>query len=299
MKNDINMKNRVEKEFGDDNIEQKILDYSAQLKVPFTLTNDEAWKRLQTMISTNTNVMEIPKGKRVTMLHYISSAAALLLAMFGIWQFVFRTPVKEVIALKGQHIECQLPDGSRVSLNADSKISFNKNKFNKSRNLSMEGEAFFSIQKGKTFTIKTELANIKILGTSFNVYARKHSFKVCCVTGKILVTSGNQSFTIHPGESAMVNNDVLSKTKEKNMKTVANWRNGDFNFENAPLKLVLNEIERQFNVTFVQLKVDNFVYTGGFTNKNLVDALESVCSPMGLTYEIGRNSQISIRKKTP
>jgi transmembrane sensor len=297
MKNDIDMKNRVEKEFGDENIEQKILDYSAHLQAPFTLTNDEAWERLQSKIATNTKIIEIPKGKKVTMLHYISSAAAVMLAMLGIWQFILRTPVKDVIALKGQHIEYQMPDGSRISLNAESKISYNKRNFGKNRNVSMEGEAFFSIHKGSTFTINTKQADIRILGTSFNVYARETSFKVSCVTGMILVTSGKQSYIIKPGEYAMVKENVLTKNIEKNIKTVANWRNGEFNFENSPLNLVFEEMARQFNVNFVIPKMDERFIECNFTNKNLVEALDIVCNPMGLTYEIGKNSQIYIYEK--
>jgi ferric-dicitrate binding protein FerR (iron transport regulator) len=94
---------------------------------------------------------------------------------------------------KGEHINYQLPDGSVIAMNAESKISFNRNKFMKKRFVEMEGEAFFNIQKGGPFTIRTKSADIHILGTSFNVYSRDQAFKVSCVTGKIKVTSREQA----------------------------------------------------------------------------------------------------------
>jgi ferric-dicitrate binding protein FerR (iron transport regulator) len=202
-----------------------------------------------------------------------------------------------VIAEKGQHTEYKLPDGSVVAMNAESKITFQKSNFSQNRLLTMDGEAFFDIRKGTTFTINTKLADIKILGTSFNVVSRENLFKVSCVTGKIQVTSGSQSLIIIPGESAILTNHELTKYPDKNIKLIANWRVGEFFFEDAPLNSVFKEIERQFNVNFVVTKMDEKFFTGSFSNKNLVNALDIVCIPMGLTYEIGSNSKIYIREK--
>ncbi len=206
--------------------------------------------------------------------------------------------MQEIAVEKGQHSEYQLPDGSLVTMNADSKISFKRSKFNKDRYLKLEGEAFFNVKKGKTFTISTKFADIKILGTTFNVFARENLFKVSCLTGKISVTSGNQSLIITPGESAAIRNGKLEKFEDKNINTISNWRVGEFYFEGASISSVFREMERQFNVTFVVTKMNDRYFTGSFTNKNLVNALDIVCIPMGLTYEIGSNSKISIREKT-
>ena len=161
----------------------------------------------------------------------------------------------------------------------------------------MEGEAFFDVRKGTAFTINTKLADIKILGTSFNLVSRDNSFKVSCITGKIQISLGSHSLTITPGESATLSNNELLKYSDKNIKRIPNWRIGEFYFEDSPLNLVFKEIERQFNVNFVVAKMDEKFFTGSFTNKNLVNALDIVCIPMELTYEIGGNSKIFIREK--
>ncbi|MCJ7447086.1 MAG: FecR family protein [Bacteroidales bacterium] len=195
-------------------------------------------------------------------------------------------------------IEYQLPDGSNVSLNADSKITYDRMHFNSDRHLKLEGEAFFDITQGNNFTISTSSGEIKVLGTSFNVFTRNNSFKVSCLTGKILVFTENQSIEIVPGESAELSGDGLISFRDNNLSSVTGWLNGEFSFVNASLVLVFEEIERQFNVKFAGQKIDNRYFTGGFTNKDLRTALEIVCPLMDLKYEIGNNGKIFISERT-
>lgn len=284
-------------EFKNLDMEQKILRYSAQLEVPHVLSTEDALQQLKSKIALGEKSSDLGKSRHIN-LYQIMSVAASLIILFGIWYIFIRKPLTEVMVAKGEHTEYQLPDGSQVSLNAESKIFFTKEKFNTNRRLNLDGEAFFSVKKGKTFTVSTRYADIKVLGTSFNIFARDSVFKASCLTGKVSVTSKDQSFILTPGESAEFTNGNLTKFNDKNITTVASWRIGEFNFENAPLTSVFQEIERQFNVTFVYNKMDTKYFTGSFTNKNLVNALDIVCIPMGLTYEIGTNSNIFISEKT-
>jgi ferric-dicitrate binding protein FerR (iron transport regulator) len=278
-----------------DDTSRKIMSRAAHYKVPFTISKEEALKKLKAKMEHHTGSIDISRHQ-IKRIYSIVAVAALLLLLFGIWEFL-NNPLVNVVAEKGQHTEYKLPDGSMVAMNAESKISFKKNYFNKSRTVNMEGEAFFDVRKGTVFTINTKLADIKILGTSFNLVSRDNTFKVSCITGKIQVSSGSQSLTITPGESATLKNNVLLKYSDKNIKNIPNWRLGESYFENSPLNSVFKEIERQFNVNFVVTKMDEKYFTGSFTNKNLVNALDIVCIPMGLTYEIGSNSKIFIREK--
>jgi transmembrane sensor len=266
-------------------------------KVPQTMSDQEALLRVKSRIALGGKVVELPVRTKNNMLYYISAAAATVLFLFGLWYTFLYPRNKELFAQRGQHNEYQLPDGSEVAMNAESKISYKEKNFNKNRNIRLEGEAFFKIQKGKTFTIVTRHAEIKVLGTSFNVYARDNSFKVCCFTGKIMITANNQSVIITPGESVELKDNSLQKYSERDMKNVANWRSGEFYFENASLITIFEEIERQYNVNFVLPEMENKYFTGSFSNANLVDALDIVCIPMKLTYEIGSNSTITIHEK--
>ena len=288
---------KMKTEFNSLDTQEKVLRYSAQYKVPHIISKEEALLKLKSKIAEGYKTEKIVKHRSIGF-YWIASAAASLALLFGIWYLLVRKPLTEVAVSKGQHFEYQLPDGSNVTLNADSKISFTKGKFIKDRHLNLDGEAFFNVRKGSTFTVNTEFADIKVLGTSFNIFARDNVFKVSCLTGKVSVSSKNQTYLITPGESVELVNNQLNKYIDKSIDVSTNWRIGEFYYENAPLGRVFQEIERQFNVNFVGIKTDRKYFTGSFTNKNLVDALDIVCIPMGLTYEIGSNSNIFISEKT-
>jgi len=288
------LQNINEQEFRDMNTEEKILQVSGNYVIPNKKTKEEAYHALRKKIADN----EAKKGKIITLRRYMAYAAAAAVLLIGAWILWPGNSMENVVVEKGQQTDFKLPDGSLVLLNADTKISFDKNKFDKKRSLQMEGEAFFNVEKGSRFTIATDLADIEILGTSFNVYARDNQFSVSCFTGKILVKNNATSVIILPGQTAYIDNDKLEVRKEENINATAAWRVGEFSFENTPLNLVLNEVERQFNVTFVVPNLDDKKFTGSFSNKNLVDALDIICIPMGLTYEIKSNGKIFIANKS-
>jgi ferric-dicitrate binding protein FerR (iron transport regulator) len=293
MLEDLHNKNEVS-EYSD--MERKILSRASQFQVTGILSKKEAYQKLREKMD---KVSEQPtiKLRPKKQIYLISAAAASIIILIGVWALFINNRLTTVVSPKGEHVEYKLPDGSLVSINAESKIEFNKKNFMKNRFVKLEGEAFFKVKKGNSFIIRTQYADIKVLGTSFNIFSRKDAFKVSCVTGKVQVKNKKDAVILTPGESATSLNNHILEFSDKNIENVTNWRMGEFNFDKTPLKMVFEEIGRQFNVTFMLPKVDTMIYTGGFSNKNLVDALDVVCIPMKLNYEIGTNSQIRIQYK--
>jgi ferric-dicitrate binding protein FerR (iron transport regulator) len=277
-------------------LEQKILKHAAGLKVPEGLSKEEALLKLKSRISDNAE-FNAKRISRKTLYMYTSIAAGLLL-LFGIWRIWIYNPVTVVTVANANHTDYTLPDGSLIKINSDSKISFYKKDFVHKRRLNLDGEAYFEITRGDNFIISTKHADIKILGTTFNVFSRDDDFRISCMTGKILVSDKSSSLTIIPGETATIKNNQLTYFQDKNIGTANSWTAGEFYFENAPIKLIFNELERQFNVTFELKNVDEKYFTGSFSNISLSTALEVICIPMGLKYEIG-NNEILISEKKP
>jgi transmembrane sensor len=275
-------------------IEQKILMRSERFKVPETTSKEEALSRLKLKIEDKT--YQLPQHDSRTLVWLISSAATILL-LVGIWRIWIFNPDTKIIAENGTHFEYNLPDGSQVSLNADSRIVFETKSFTENRKLKLDGEAFFNVMKGNPFVISTKNAEIKVLGTSFNVFSRNGFFKVSCLTGKVMVSNKREAVVVLAGESVMLSDNDLISYQDKNQNSSFAWMNGEFNFENTPLNLIFDEIARQFNVKFEGRKIDNKYFTGSFTNKNLVNALEIVCIPMDLSYEIGSSGKILISER--
>lgn len=277
--------------------EQKIMRRTAEYAPPFTTSKDEARQRLQAKIDALDSKKDVKRS--IVLLKPIWFAAAAVAALFivGTWFWVNYNKTETLLTAKSEHKDIQLPDGSEVSINAESKLSYSENNFEKNRTLTLDGEAFFKVKKGKKFSIKTKLADVKILGTSLNVYSRNNMCKVSCVTGRVMVSMGNESVIILPGESATVENNTLKKYVDNSIKNIGNWRFGEFYFENTSLNTVFQEMERQFNTTFVIPTMEDAYFTGSFDSKNLKNALDIVCIPMGLTYEISASKEVHISRK--
>jgi transmembrane sensor len=274
---------------------EKILSHASVLRVVGGKTKEDALEELKKRISENKPVVPLEvKGTRAGMIWWVSSVAAGILLLFGLWQWPSAFSETRIASARGAHSQYVLPDGSEVNLNSESSLSFNRKRFNKERLLSFEGEGFFNVEKGGSFIITTSKGNVKVLGTSFNVFARNDLFKVTCSTGKVMVTSDGQSVTIDPGESAVYIDGKLKSFRDERSRYVTGWIKGEFYFENAPLNLVFKEISRQFNVKFIGKERENEYFTGSFTNKDLKAALEIVCIPMNLEYEIDKEGEISI-----
>ncbi len=237
-------------------------------------------------------------GKPVRSLRiYWSAAASIALIALLTTIYFYKSSSSQIVANKGQQLEYTLPDGSNVTVNADSKISFSESDFTKKRVLKLDGEAFFSVQKGKPFVVKTKTGSVEVLGTKLNVYSRDHELSVSCLTGKVQVTANGQTVIIEPGEKADLVSGTLQKTTNIQTNQMAGWRSGEFHFDNVSLISIFEEIERQFNVKIATKGLENRFFTGSFSNKNLNEVLETVCLPMHLDYEIKNGNRIRIEPK--
>ncbi|HEX2968641.1 MAG TPA: FecR domain-containing protein [Bacteroidales bacterium] len=277
---------------------EKILSRMSVMDVAGGKSREEALAELKRRISKQNETKTTSEKNSYRIYAWAASVAATLLILFVLSRFIPGIQSEKIITEKGVHSEYILPDGSDINLNAGSRISFRKKGFNEKRDVILTGEAFFSVNRPGQFKVITKNGTISVLGTTFNVYSRDNSLKVTCYTGKVMISAGKQNVTLFPGEDAELANGALKVLKESRKGSVSGWINGDFYFENSPLNDVFAEVERQFDVKFVtNIREDKLFYTGGFTNNNLNEALESICIPMKLNYKIDTNKEISVSYK--
>jgi transmembrane sensor len=258
---------------------QKYRNILANWKAPFTKTTDEAWGELAPKL-TEARVVggEFNWTKALT---WASAAVAIFLAVL----FWPSSPaMQEITALHQQKVV--LPDQSVLYLNAGSHAKFAE-EWSDSREVELNGQGFFEVQPGSSFVVKTPQGQVEVLGTSFDVYTREQDFRVACYTGKVRVTASDAVKDIVPGQIAMLQENQLHISGFDVQR--ADWRSGNFYFTNEPLANVFNEIARQFNVTIETVGLPDRIFTGRFSNTNLNQALETICLPMELTYQIKGN----------
>ncbi|MCF6357309.1 MAG: FecR domain-containing protein [Draconibacterium sp.] len=190
-----------------------------------------------------------------------------------------------------------LPDGSVVEVNADSRLSYNKESWNENRVVNLEGEAFFSVEKGSNFRVKTNDGIVEVLGTSFNVYSRNDRLKVHCETGKVSVSSDGKETTLTPHQSVdVVNQKHNFKENVVESENRSTWRKGIFMYNRASLVDVIAELERQFDIKIIMDKsFGNPNYTGSFQKSNIETALTEVFYPLDLKFSI-KGKDVTITK---
>jgi len=285
---------------------QKWLDYELNAKELEDFKNLEDYEALVTM-NTHLKSFKAPeyptseelktvlnkiKKSKTTSNNWVRAAlriAAVVVICFSVYySLTLDTTFTTLAANKESNIE--LPDASTVSLNARSSVTFNKHNWSKKRKVELEGEAFFKVAKGSKFEVQTKAGTVTVLGTQFNIKQRDNYFEVICYEGKVGVTYQNQQTTLLAGDSfLMFDGKLIAKEKEK--LATPSWLHNESQFISLPYKVVLEEFERQFNVTFKTNDVDlNQRFTGGFSHNNMDVALKAITLPLHVTYSKTNNT---------
>ena len=287
----INRKTMDERNFREMELREKILTWSEGYQVPGSIPEEKSLERLMGNIHRN------PQGRRVTMSFRLWAAVLLPVFLLVTGGVIVLSPSKVRTAFAEQK-SLILPDQSEVMLNAGSKLTYYERSFEKNRSIRLDGEAFLKVKKGNGFTIRTSNGIIRILGTELNICSRDELFRVTCLSGKVEVSSHGQNQIITPGEEVVLKDNQLVKDNQVVTGNSISWRNGTFNFEDTPLLYIFDEIERQFDVRIETHGLENRIFTGSFSNKNLRETLDIVCIPMELKYEVIKGKKVVITSET-
>jgi transmembrane sensor len=240
----------------------------------------ELWNRIHSKIEK-----EPVKNKsgRVMVLWKWGLAAAAALTLV-VW-INHLTSNEKVFAQTGEQKEINLPEGSAVILNAGSAITYKSATFEKDRILQLDGEAFFKVKSGSTFSVKTSKGTVTVVGTSFNVYSRGDRFEVNCYTGKVKVqASSKNEQLITAGQRTLLTENGLAAIPFSPTEETPGWTSGKFSFDDQPLTEVIGELERQYDVNVTMAPgLETERYTGFFESGNLDEALELITWPLHLT----------------
>jgi transmembrane sensor len=284
--------NNILKQFGFENDEQmkRIFEEAGKLKISGQSSKEEAWQKLELSIKLKKTTSPAIKSFSIGNMMLAAASIAFILAA---WVGFEHWNNKSISTGLRQMLAVNLPDGSQVTLNAASTLSWKSFGWKKVRTVHLEGEALFKVRKGNKFEVKNHNHCITVLGTEFNVYSRENYFEVKCFKGKVSVSvTGEKPIVIDRGNA--IKREPDSKHSELYKLTVtdsASWINGEFYFNNTSLKYVFDEIQRQFNVQ-IQYTDKDRRYSGFFRNTSIDSALNNVCLPMGLKYNISGNSVI-------
>jgi ferric-dicitrate binding protein FerR (iron transport regulator) len=224
----------------------------------------------------------------------VAGIAATILVILGIFWF-FNSSEVSVSTGFGEQQSITLIDGSEVILNSKSTLSYDEDNWQDNRSLELQGEAYFKVAKGKTFSVKTPNGKVQVLGTQFNVNSTKDFFEVVCYEGKVEVhTSDQKKHILTPNKSVRKINGNTSQRADL-QDTEPSWISGETSFRKVPLYLVIISLENEFNLKINAKDVDGTInYTGAFPHNNLETALQVVFQPLNIEYEMIDKSNIKL-----
>ena len=199
------------------------------------------------------------KKTKVISFNLIARIAAIFVLAFSTLLYV--TSKKEVSTFIGETTVLTLPDNSKVYISASSSVQIKR--LNWERNITLKGEAYFEVEKGKKFTVATKDASVKVLGTKFNVISRDNYFETICYEGRVLVTYNDTKRVLNVGEKFLVIDNKIIETRNTE-KDLPKWNGGKSSFKNTPIEYVLKEFERHYNIKIkANFNVDE-KFTGSF-----------------------------------
>jgi ferric-dicitrate binding protein FerR (iron transport regulator) len=261
------------------------------------------WQRSEADIWANieARIDAQPNGRSLVM--YFSPAkwaiAASIIVILSLGSFLRYYSIT-IETSAGQHLVAELPDHSKVNLNAQSTIIYHPYWWKINRKVQLKGEGFFEVEKGRKFTVESIKGITQVMGTSFNIYARDEVYAVTCITGSVKVKSNLGFETIlQPNSKAEIeSNGKIKVQTDIEIFPEISWKKNIFLFTASPVDQVFSEIERQYGVR-IETRINNYSrYTGNFTkDQNVEEILGYVCPALGLKYNRMSEGEYLITKQ--
>jgi ferric-dicitrate binding protein FerR (iron transport regulator) len=160
-----------------------------------------------------------------------------------------------IIVPAGRTHKLVLSDGSKVTLNSNSEITYSVPFSGKERRVAFKGEAWFEISKdaSRPFILSTGGLNVEVLGTSFAVRSDLSEVRTTLVTGSVKVTDAYRglSLILEPSQQALYStSDGKLTSQEVNVDEYIAWKDGYWYFDNRPLGYIIEELSKNYGFEY-------------------------------------------------
>jgi transmembrane sensor len=243
------------------------------------------------------------RDSKFTAIYKIAAIIILMVLtpLFVVWQAGLFKQVNEegivyrdVVTNKGQFTRITLSDGTRVLLNAVSTVSIPELFVGDVREIRLEGEAFFEVVRDvkRTFRVHAGGALIEVLGTSFNVNTRASEngeVNVVVSEGAVSLKGqeelDEQAITIQKGMMSTWSKEKgTSIPEDVDVENILAWVRGELIFEGTPLREVIIQLERRFNI-FINVE-DESILSRRLTARYQAETIDEIIKNVALTIDI-------------
>jgi len=283
----------------------QVWEQSLQLGAGITVNEDAAWqqvkKRIEEASQPATPVKEIPARFNYKKALGIA-AAVLLVAACGIAGYIVtglftgKAVTQLAVNAKAEVIVDTLTDGSVVTINKHSGIMFPSVFKGDTREVKLNGEAFFNISpnKSKPFIIHTNNVTITVVGTSFNVRTVNGKTEVIVETGVVKVSNGKKTVQLKPKEKVFADTiEVYGKDTTAD-KLYTYYRSREFVCDNTPLKRLVEVLNEAYDshISIENKAIENLPITTVFKEESLEHILSVVSETLDIKVQNSNGSYI-------
>lgn len=285
---------------------------SFQYQDNYSLPADTNAGMLETIISHHRRAQYHDKRGGEWLIRVAASLLLLLLGAATVWYISIHQQPEEkkqtaslVVkqAKKGEKLTLQLPDGTKVKLNANSMLIYPAEFDQKGRDVILEGEAFFDVAKDsdRPFVITSGDVQTIVLGTSFNVRAYKEEpgVAVAVVTGKVGVKGeGAAEVFLSPNQVSYYHKeDSMITTTRQDVSDMIAWRQNILIFDDDSEEEVWRKLENWYGVNIIVRNKNSIEgkYSGRYHNESLKRVLDGISYAAEFEYEILENKNIIIK----
>ena len=260
-------------------------------KAPQDVNAKQAWQKLN--LKMEPAPMWKSKPRRRTNKIFFRIAASLLITILASLLIYIRFNTESIAEVKvnttDSSKQISLPDNSTVTLYHNSALLYPSGFGKQQREVSLSsGEAFFTIAPNKEmpFIIHTSLADIKVVGTVFNVAIRNEKLEVSVKEGKVLVYTSQDSSYLEAGFTGIVY-PATHTIRVKDSVRVNTWgyATGKLVFKDAPLPEVIADIEKvyPYSITLGNSSINNCKLTATFDNDSAENLLNLIAESLNLS----------------
>lgn len=256
-----NKKHQIPEEF------QEIWNSSSEYIYPEAASNRAQWDALQAKISSQN--LRVTHKSLLSRKWFVAAAVVALIAGFTavIYSNISQHTEPMVATTGPGEVKIlTLPDGTEVTLNSNSRLSYDAEFSHHNRHISLNGQAYFEVKKNELlpFTVQSQHLNVTVLGTGFNVTDYPVEIPTVEVShGQVQVDAEGQRTILTQNGIAHLQNGKLHSGAAN---ATCRWRDGKLIFNNAPLSEISQVMKNRFDKSLVweNYADKNRVFTGSF-----------------------------------
>lgn len=277
----------------------------------------EVWERISQASEEKTSVLTVVSDRRVSASRpqwqrhwYLKVAAAVMfcLTAAGLFTVYKRFSTVTIATAYGESRTLFLPDGTKVTLNSNSRLSYRREDFSEhQREVWLDGQAFFAVThkpNDENFRVHTAELQVEVLGTRFDVNSRRGRSKVVLEEGQVKLdiqypSREPQTVMMKPGDLVEVSEGTHNIThQEVDPKDYLSWRNNRIEFAGSELSEIAHWLEDNYGYTvvFSDAGLKDHKFTGSCSTDDMQELLQKLSRVFNLDIQ-QEGTQITIKKQ--